>query len=171
MDSSTGYGFPAADSASYTHCPSGSPRFLDRSLRARCPLSPREVRRLHPLVSSSSVAGFVIFGSLATPTLCNEAASGSLSLRLTRSLPGAPPVGSLQPTSGSLPVVRAIDRATSFQIARSTRLSLAHRRHEAHEGRTGHQLRALRAFVVCFSPFSVPGWPFAGCRLGGCRRR
>ena len=60
------------------------------------------------------------------PLLRNGAESGSLSLRLTRSLPGAPPPGSLRTTSGSLPVVRAIDRATSFQITRSTRLCLAH---------------------------------------------
>jgi len=35
--------------------PGGAPRFLDRSLHARCPLSPRAARRLHLPVASSSV--------------------------------------------------------------------------------------------------------------------
>ena len=105
----------------------GPPRFLDRSVRARRPHSPRKARRVHMPVASPSVSGFTISGRLATFTRCNEAVSGSLALRLTRSLPGASPRGLLHATSESLPVERAIDRVTSFHVTRSVRLVLAHR--------------------------------------------
>jgi hypothetical protein len=110
-----------------THC-AGSPRFLGRSVPARCPLSPRKARRLPSPVTSPSAAGFSISGRLATFIKCNEADAGSLALRLAGSLPGASPAGLLRPTSGSLPVERAIDRVTSFHVTRSTRLVLAHQR-------------------------------------------
>ncbi len=75
----------------------------------------------HRCLASPSPEGWPL------PSLCNEAQPGSLSLRLTRSLTGASPAESLRPTPGSVPVERAIDRVTSFQITRSTRLGLAHR--------------------------------------------
>jgi len=43
-------------------------------------------------ITSSSMAGFRFSGTLATPTLCNEAESGSLALRLTCSPHEASPV-------------------------------------------------------------------------------
>ena len=110
--------------------PAGSPRFLGRSVRARRPLSPRKARWVHAPVASPPAAGFTILGRLATFIWCNEAVSGSLALRLTRSLPGASPGGSLHLASGSLPVERAIDRVTSSQVTRSARLRLAHPRHQ-----------------------------------------
>jgi hypothetical protein len=116
---------PVALGAAAHHA--GSPRFLDRSMCARRPHSPRKVRWVLVPVASPSVAGFTISGRLATFTWCNEAVSGSLALRLTQSLPGASPRGLLHTTSGSLPVERAIDRVTSFHVTRSVRLVLAHR--------------------------------------------
>ena len=47
-------------------CLAGPPRFLDRSVPTRRPLTPRRARRVHMPVASTSMAGFVIFGSLAT---------------------------------------------------------------------------------------------------------
>jgi hypothetical protein len=41
------------------------------------------------LVASPSATGFIQFGSLADLHLCNEAETGSLALRLARSLGGA----------------------------------------------------------------------------------
>jgi len=106
----------------------GSPRFLGRSVRTRRPLSPWKARWVLTPVVSPPAAGFTLLGRLAAFVWCNEAESGSLALRLTRSLPGASPSGSLHLSSGSLPVERAIDRATSFQVTRSARLRLAHPR-------------------------------------------
>ena len=70
--------------------PRSPPRFLDRSFRACCPLTPREARGLHTLVASPPVAGFVIIGSLATLlNLTYEAETSSLALRPARSIHGA----------------------------------------------------------------------------------
>ena len=65
--------------------------------------------------------------------LCNEADSGSLALRLAGSPPEASPAGLLRRTLGWLPVERAINRVTSFQVTRTARLVLAHRRHKEHQ--------------------------------------
>jgi hypothetical protein len=111
----------------------GPPRFLDRSVHARRPQPPRQARRLLSPVASPSMAGFTFLGRMATCNRRNEAESGSLALRLTCSLPGASPAGLLQPTSGLLPVERAIDRVTSFQVTRSARLRLAHPRRQVLE--------------------------------------
>jgi hypothetical protein len=107
-------------------CIAGPPRFLDRSVPTRRPLTPRRARRVHVPVASTPVAGFVILGSLATLDEVHEADSGSLALRLAGSLPEASPAGLLQLTLGSLPAERAIRRITSFQVTRSARLGLAH---------------------------------------------
>ncbi len=88
----------------------------------------------HRCLASPSPEGWPL------PSLCNEAQPGSLSLRLTRSLTGASPAESLRPTPGSVPVERAIDRVTSFQITRSTRLGLAHRS-STEKGHGTHQSR------------------------------
>ncbi len=45
----------------------GSPRFLDATVRARPPLSPRGALRLHTLVALPQVTGFIMSGRLATP--------------------------------------------------------------------------------------------------------
>jgi hypothetical protein len=116
-------------------CNVGPPRFLDRSVPTRRPLTPRRARRVLAPVASASVAGFITFGSLATLDEVHEADSGSLALRLAGSLPEASPARSLRPsparslrpTLGSLPAERAIRRITSFQMTRSARLRLAHR--------------------------------------------
>jgi len=42
-----------------TLLPAGSPRFLGWSVPARCPLSPREVRRLLSPIAWSPVSGFI----------------------------------------------------------------------------------------------------------------
>ena len=78
------------------------------------------------LVSSPSITGFTLSGRLAASTLCNEADTGLLSLRLTRSPLRASEFGLLLTPPDWLPVEREIDRATSFHVARSARLGLAH---------------------------------------------
>jgi hypothetical protein len=118
----------------------GSPRFLGASFRARFPLSPRGALQVHTPVASLQVSGLAISGRLATPTLCNEAESGSLSLRLTRSQSGAicPFVSKIAPGHRTASYVqlpsrrgpplhgeRAISMTDSFQSARCTRLILA----------------------------------------------
>ncbi len=55
------------------------------SVDARCPQSPRAARRLHTPVASPPVRGFALSERLATTSLCHEAESGSLTLRLTSS--------------------------------------------------------------------------------------
>ena len=80
------------------------------------------------LVTSKSTTGFTQSGRLATLHWRNEADSGSLALRLTRSLHRASTTRSLQLPPVSLPGERAITRATSSQVTRSARLILALRR-------------------------------------------
>ena len=107
-------------------CLAGPPRFLDRSVPTRRPLTPRRAQRVHTPVASTLMAGFAILGRVAALTSVHEADSGSLALRLAGSLPEASPTGSLRRTLGSLPAERAIRRITSFQVTRSARLGLAH---------------------------------------------
>jgi len=118
----------------YRPCPTGPPRFLDRSVPTRRPLTPRRAQRVLVPVASTSMTGFTIFGRLATLTETHEADSGSLALRLAGSLPEASPAGSLQLTLGSLPAERAIRSSTSFQVTRSARLGLAHQRVRGRRG-------------------------------------
>ena len=127
----------------------GPPRFLDRSIHARCPLSPRAARRLLVPVASSPVPGFIIFGRLATAILCNEVDSGSLlQLRLVCSPYKVSPAELLPPTLARLLVERAIDKISSFQNIRSARLILALR--------TTRKLRKYPdSSFVCFVPFVV----------------
>jgi hypothetical protein len=94
----------------------------------RRPQPPRRARRLLAPITSPPVSGFIIpqGGSrLAALTLHNEAESGSLVLRLMGSPRQASPDGLLRPMLARLPVERAIDRASSFQLTRSARLILA----------------------------------------------
>jgi hypothetical protein len=125
----------------------GSPRFLGPSFRARFPLSPRGALQVHTPVASLQVSGLTISGRLATPTLRNEADSGSLALRLTRSQSGAihPFATRVTPSCRSASYVqlpsrrgpplhgeRAISMTDSFQSARCTRLVLALQSRKAH---------------------------------------
>jgi len=123
---------------------SGSPRFLGASFRKRPPLSPRSAPQVRIPVSSLQVSGFAQSGRLATPTLCNEAETGSLSLGLMRSrFRGINPFATRvtpdhrSASHGWLPSRRgpplhgeqAITMADTSQSARHTRLILAHQTH------------------------------------------
>jgi hypothetical protein len=79
---------------------------------------------------SLAVAGFTTLWRAGHLHKRNEADSGSLALRLTRSLAGASTAGSLPTPPGPLPAERAIRKATSFQVTRSVRLILTLRRHK-----------------------------------------
>jgi hypothetical protein len=129
----------------------GSPRFLGPSFRARLPLSPRGALQVPTPVASLQMSGLAISGRLATPTLRNEAESGSLALRLTRSQSGAihPFVTRFSPSYRSASYAqlpsrrgpplhgeRAITMTDSFQSARYTRLGLALQRHGGHRGKS-----------------------------------
>jgi hypothetical protein len=92
------------------------------------------------------VAGFGIFGRVATFALCNEADLGSLTLRLAGSPPEASPAALLRRSLGWLPVERAIDRVTSFHVTRTARLGLAHRKHERTKTR-----KMNSSFILFFS--------------------
>jgi hypothetical protein len=119
---------------------SGSPRFLGPSFRARFPLSPRGALPVLSPVASPQISGLTLSGRLATPTLHNEADSGSLALRLTRSQSGVihPFVTRIAPNHRTAPHdqlpfrrgpplhgERVITMTDSFQSARCTRLILA----------------------------------------------
>src|SRR5207249_1795291 len=111
--------------------PAGSPRFLGRSVSTRRPLSPRQAQRLLAPITSSLAAGFI-------KTLRR---TGRLRLGVTRPkrvrfryssqirLPRPRQIGLLRSALGWLSIEWAIDRMNSFQFIRSTRLSLALRRH------------------------------------------
>ena len=105
----------------------GSPRLLDFSFPTRCLQSPRGARRLRSSVASPTMAGFVLSGRLATPTLCNEAESSSIALRLAGSPRRASPWGLLLSTPGWLHVGHLFDMLITFQINREASLGLAHR--------------------------------------------
>jgi hypothetical protein len=72
--------------------PAGSPRFLDRSIPARCPQPPRKVRRV---LAPCFPADIRLHHLWQTGHLHwrNEAESGSLALRLAGLLPRFPPDG------------------------------------------------------------------------------
>jgi len=106
----------------------GSLRFLDFSFPARCLQSPRGACRLRSSVASPTVAGFGNSGRLAAPTLCNEAESSSLALRLAGSPHRASPWGLLLSAPVWLHVGHLFDMLITFQIKREVRLGLTHRR-------------------------------------------
>jgi len=88
----------------------------DCSVGIRRPLSPRRVRPLHVFVAARSISGFTLFGGLATPTLCHEAETGSLALRLTPSPSEASSAGLLRRPLGQLHGERTISMASTFQL-------------------------------------------------------
>jgi hypothetical protein len=104
----------------------GSPRLLDFSFPTRCLQSPRGAHRLHSSAASPMMAGFVQSGRLAAPTLCNEAESSSIALRLAGSPHRASPWGLLLSTPVWLHVGHLFDMLITFQINREASLGLAH---------------------------------------------
>src|SRR5205085_10918086 len=107
-------------------------------------LSPRAAHPLRVLVASRMVSGFLISGSLTAADWCNEAEVGSLSLRLTSSPPRAPTARSPVPSPRGLHGERAIAMVSTFQLTRSARLCLAHRKNE--DGSDSRSLVPFRAF-------------------------
>ncbi|MCX6877142.1 MAG: hypothetical protein NTW21_25530, partial [Verrucomicrobia bacterium] len=83
--------------------------------------------RLHSSAASPTMAGFVQSGRLAAPTLCNEAESSSLALRLAGSPHRASPWGLLLSAPDWLHVGHLFDMLITFQINREASLGLAHR--------------------------------------------
>jgi hypothetical protein len=121
----------------------------------RRPLPPREAGKVHLLVASLAVAGFTTLWRVGHLHKRNEADSGSLALRLTRSLAGASTPGLLPSPPGPLPAERAIRKATSFQATRSARLILALQRRKDRQGLTRSRpglLSALGARQSLFRP-------------------
>src|ERR1022692_3571538 len=72
--------------------PAGSPRFLDGSIPARCPPSPRKVRRVLAHCFPADIRLHPIWGT-GHLHWCHEAESGSLALRFAGLLPRFPPAG------------------------------------------------------------------------------
>jgi len=114
----------------------------------RRPLPPREAGKVHLLVASLAVAGFTTLWRVGHLHKRNEADSGSLALRLTRSLAGASTPGLLPSPPGPLPAERAIRKATSFQATRSARLILALQRRKDRQGLTRSRPGLLSALGV-----------------------
>jgi hypothetical protein len=73
------------------------------------------------------MAGFIQSGRLAAPTLCNEAESSSIALRLAGSPHRASPWGLLLSAPVWLHVGHLFDMLITFQINREASLGLAHR--------------------------------------------
>jgi hypothetical protein len=123
--------FPSERWRRFRRHPAGSPRFLDRSVSTRRPLSPRQAQRLLAPIASSLAAGFITLRRTGRLQVwCNEAETGSLALRLADSPPEASPLGLLPAALGRLSLEWAIKRMNSFQFIRSARLGLAHPRHQ-----------------------------------------
>ena len=106
--------------------PYGPLRFLDRPLRTRRPLSPRQARQTLVLVVHLPATGFTTLWRVGHLHTCNEAETGSLSLRLMRPFLGASTTGLLPPPPDSLHGERASSTVTTFQVTRSVRLGLTH---------------------------------------------
>jgi len=94
----------------------GSPSLPNLTFPARCPLSPRRTPPLFVNISSRRVSGFGTSDGLAVLTLCNEAVSGSLALRLTGSIHGASAPGLLPSLSASLHAGYSVGMMNTFQF-------------------------------------------------------
>jgi hypothetical protein len=109
--------------ASVSDHPTGSLRFLDRSVGARRPLPPRRARPLRLLVAWRPVSGFTFSGRMATLTCVSRPKRvHARALRLTPSPPQASTARSPAPPLGRLHGERAIPMVSTFQLTRSTRL-------------------------------------------------
>lgn len=105
----------------------GSPRFLDGSVGARRPQSPRRARPLHVLVAMRPIAGFTHSGRMATLNgLTRPNQVHAFALRLTPSPHMASTDGSPRQPHDRLHGERAITMVSTFQLTRPTRLRLAH---------------------------------------------
>jgi hypothetical protein len=114
----------------------GSPRFLDGSVGARRPQSPRRARPLRVLVTSRSMAGFTLSGGMATLNgLTRPNQVHAFALRLTPLPHMASTDGSPRQPHDRLHGERAIAMVSTFQLTRSTRLCLAHRRQQSSNSR------------------------------------
>jgi hypothetical protein len=87
-----------------------------QSARLRLALSPRRARPLFANISSRQVSGFSFSDSLAALTLCNEAESGSLALRLAALVHGDSAPGLLPPLSASLHAGYSVGMMNTFQF-------------------------------------------------------
>jgi len=94
----------------------GSPSLPNSTFPARCPLSPRRTPPLFVNIASRRVSGFSISGGLAVLTLCNEAESGSLALRLAGSIHGASTTQLLPSLSASLHAGYSVGMMNTFQF-------------------------------------------------------
>ena len=158
----------------------GSPRLLDFSFPTRCLQSPRGARRLRSSVASPTMAGFVLSGRLATPTLCNEAESSSIALRLAGSPRRASPWGLLLSTPGWLHVGHLFDMLITFQINREASLGLAHRNTQNFTKGTGfdavlvspfwrsHKIPPLVSYFVLFRDFRGSFFGIRAQRKSAC---
>jgi len=117
----------SSDSRHGSSSHAGPLRFLDFSFPMRCLQSPRGVRRLLSGVASPAMTDFSISGSMVTPSLCNEAESSSLALRLTGSPHRASVWGLLLSPPSWLHDGHQVITMITFQIIREVRLSLTHR--------------------------------------------
>src|SRR3989442_542095 len=86
----------------------GSPGFRDRSLHARCPLSPRKARRVPLPIASTPIQGFTIFGRLAAFTRLTRPKRVRFRYGSRASPREASWTPLLRPTPAWLPVHRAI---------------------------------------------------------------
>ena len=174
----------------------GLPGPLARSVAARPPQSPRAVQGVRVLVTSPPVSGFGIFGSVATAISVTR--PNRVRLRWARGFAlavvphGAPgpcwpdrPASRRWSPAGAGPelhVERAIHMADTSQSARTSRVTLAHRRHE--DPRRARRLSwrraplpspsfvsffVLRAFVISYVINGRPGTP--ATRRNTTRRR
>jgi hypothetical protein len=105
----------------------GSLRFLDESVDARRPLSPRKARLLRELVSSQPMLASPLLEGWP-PSWRNEAGLGSLALRLTSSSHRASTAGSPPQPPDRLHGARAFTTASTFQLTRFARLRLTHQK-------------------------------------------
>jgi hypothetical protein len=94
----------------------GSPSLPNPTFPARRPLRPRRVPPLRVNITSRRISGFGTSDRLATLTWCNEAASGSLALRLAGSFHGAPAWRLLPALSAFLHAGYSVGMMNTFQF-------------------------------------------------------
>ena len=101
----------------------------DRSVDARCPLSPRVAHPLQVLVASRMVSGFAPSGRLTTTTgVTRPKRVHAFALRLTSSSSRTPYARSPARTPSRFHGERAIPMASTFQLTRSAKLCLANQK-------------------------------------------
>ena len=94
----------------------GSPSLPNPTVPTRCPHSPRRSPPLLVNIASRRIFGFGTFDRLADLTLCNEADTGSLALRLAGSLHGASTPELLPVLSASLHAGRSVGMMNTLQF-------------------------------------------------------